>query len=257
MPIDIGGLAQGAAPYVTAGAQVAGDVFAYKGQQQTNASNAEQAQKQMEFQRDMSSTAYQRAVDDMRKAGLNPALAYQQGGASTPSGAAATMQNSAAALKGSAGAAAQTFQTVQQQAAATKQIEANTNLTDAQTRQLNIESADRLRELQTRIAATSTNAQSLNTLREFQSRNLNTDLDFKVQSFATRLEQLKQDINNSMASARDTTATATLKELAQPDARNAAKAAMNWYGRNLTPYLTNARQTGQALTSFVPAIKLF
>lgn len=54
---------------------------------EANAASAQQAEKQMQFQEEMSSSAYQRSMEDMRKAGLNPILAYSQGGASTPSGA--------------------------------------------------------------------------------------------------------------------------------------------------------------------------
>lgn len=43
------------------------------------------------FQREMSNTAYQRGMADMRSAGLNPMLAARIGGASTPPGAAASI----------------------------------------------------------------------------------------------------------------------------------------------------------------------
>lgn len=77
---------------------ITGGILGFVGQQQTNqknwdiaqaanAASAEQAQRQMDFQERMRSTQYQTAIEDMKKAGLNPMLAYTQGGAGTPSGA--------------------------------------------------------------------------------------------------------------------------------------------------------------------------
>ena len=67
----------------------------YKGQGEANetnlaiareatAANMAAAKNQMDFQERMSNTAYQRAREDMEKAGINPMLMAQQGGASSP-----------------------------------------------------------------------------------------------------------------------------------------------------------------------------
>lgn len=53
--------------------------------------NSTEAMKNREWQEQMSNTAYQRAVEDMKKAGLNPILTFQNGGASTPGGSAGTI----------------------------------------------------------------------------------------------------------------------------------------------------------------------
>lgn len=58
-------------------------------QQIVNQFNMNEAQKNRDFQERMSNTAYQRAFSDMRSAGLNPYLAYNQGGSSSPSGSSA------------------------------------------------------------------------------------------------------------------------------------------------------------------------
>lgn len=63
------------------------------GQRDTNQANAQMAAEQMGFQERMSNTSYVRAVADMKSAGLNPMLAYSQGGASTPGGQTAVMGN--------------------------------------------------------------------------------------------------------------------------------------------------------------------
>nr|QJB20505.1 MAG: DNA pilot protein [Microvirus sp.] len=75
----------------------------YMSGRDTNAANAAMAQRQMEFQsaenqKEMADTQYQRGVKDLKKAGLNPMLAYSNGGAAAPSGvtsagASAVMEN--------------------------------------------------------------------------------------------------------------------------------------------------------------------
>lgn len=63
--------------------------------------NSAEALANREWQEHMSSTAYQRAVEDMKKAGLNPILAFANGGASTPSGSAGTISGASMGLASS------------------------------------------------------------------------------------------------------------------------------------------------------------
>jgi hypothetical protein len=56
--------------------------------------NSAEAAANRAWQEKMSNTSYQRAKADMEKAGLNPILAYAQGGASTPTGAHGTIGQS-------------------------------------------------------------------------------------------------------------------------------------------------------------------
>lgn len=79
---------------ISAAGSLAGGMMSSAGQSAANASNqqfnSQQAQYQREWEQNMSSTAYRRGMEDMKAAGLNPILAYSQGGASTPSGASAS-----------------------------------------------------------------------------------------------------------------------------------------------------------------------
>lgn len=92
--IGIPMLAGGAAGYASGGPWgAAGGALGALGGMDQNAASAKAARDMMEFQERMSSTAYQRAMKDMRLAGLNPILAGTVGGASTPSGAMPNVVN--------------------------------------------------------------------------------------------------------------------------------------------------------------------
>lgn len=79
----------------TIGSALIGANSSAKAQASANQANAQLSQNQMDFQERMSSTAHQREVEDLRKAGLNPILSAN-GGASSPAGSSATMVSTGA-----------------------------------------------------------------------------------------------------------------------------------------------------------------
>lgn len=82
----------------SAAGSAVGGIASYFGQKSANEANKKMSREQMQFQERMSSTAWQRGVADMKKAGINPMLAVSQGGASSPSGATSVSQSETAGI---------------------------------------------------------------------------------------------------------------------------------------------------------------
>ncbi len=120
-------------PAIIGGATAIGaGVLSGLGQERADKRNIALAREQMRFQERMSGTAYQRAVSDMKLAGINPMLAYAQGGASSPSGQTARTED----VIGPAVSTAMSMMRMKKELklldAQTYKTEAEGNLTDVQ-----------------------------------------------------------------------------------------------------------------------------
>ena len=112
----------------------AGGYIDDSGTRSQNKAAKTEAQGTQDFQERMSSTAYQRSMADMKKAGLNPILAYKQGSASTPGGVTPPVLNEMAGRANSA-------RTVNKNVAEIKEINARKKNVEAETRLKNTTSA--------------------------------------------------------------------------------------------------------------------
>jgi len=121
-------------------AVIAAAASAYGAHRQNKAAE-EAANRQMEFQQQMSDTSYQRQIADLQAAGINPMLVSKLGGASSPAGAMPQFTN-----VGSAGVQGfREFSAGVSSAAQAEQLEAQTGLTKTQEKQVEA-ATDKIRE---------------------------------------------------------------------------------------------------------------
>lgn len=88
--------------------------------------------RQMDFQKETLQHQYQWGMEDMKKAGLNPILAYKQGGAGSASGSSYTPQNVGSAAVSGASTAQSSALATRSQDLQLENIAADTSLKHAQ-----------------------------------------------------------------------------------------------------------------------------
>lgn len=203
---------------IPAVASLAGGLFGMQGQTDTNQANARQAQLNRDFQERMSNTAHQRAVADLKAAGLNPALAYQNSGASSPSGSTATMQSAPGAGISAANSAGTLAANLKKIGAETDQITAHTNIAQGK---YQFEAALLMNQVEREAALTQV---------------------FKDPRWVARhVAQLEADLDLTETHARAGRAGAEHTELGLQELRNNMEKAQTWFGRKVSPWLGDAK----------------
>lgn len=184
------------------GGSLLSGIFGSSAQKKANKTNIQLQKNQLDWQERMSNTEWQRGVADMKAAGMNPMLAFSQGGASTPNVSAAHVIPEDAWAKSAQSATATALQ-----ALTLKQQEANIQLTNAQTEKT---LADAKTAGVTSSLATARQEQELANLRaeyrriiesedltRWQRQQIEDMLPAMLVNLTTQTEKLRQDTSAS------------------------------------------------------------
>jgi len=207
---------------------------------------AGQAAREMGFQERMSNTSYQRAVQDLNSAGLNPMLSLMKGGASTPNGAMGT--SGAASGASASGSMGQTHTATMQPALAqaintgmaAARLESDLKTQEAD-RDLIKANADKVR--QETVTSSASAGQMVASTQKIkhetalvlaQYDNARQELH-KLQSDTARSEFIREKLQP--LEERLMSLQATLSALEVPGMQNRASAAGTWWGKNVSPYI--------------------
>ncbi|QXP08228.1 MAG: DNA pilot protein [Arizlama microvirus] len=219
------------------------DLTGVSSAKKANQQNIEQAQIARDWEERMSNTAYQRGTADMLKAGLNPMLAYSQGGASTPATSAVSVQQE---MPGGVMGAGQKLMGMNLQKQQAAQVQAQTALTQASTAKVAAETEsttiDNVLKAPDQLYAMENSADRRG---KFASDAKRAEAEAneavqRVKNLVTQWENGKQDLEQKKAIMEAVTAAAKadsmLKMLAIPEAQGGAKfyestGETNWWGK--------------------------
>lgn len=129
------------------GAAAIGAVSSALGQRSANKATAASTDKQLQFQKESAQNSYLWATQDMKRAGINPMLAYQRGGASALSGASYNAQNVMGGATRDAVSAAVTALAAKRQKTEITNIKADTKKKDQEYQVLYGESIKKSKEV--------------------------------------------------------------------------------------------------------------
>lgn len=207
--------------------------------------SAEQAGISRQWQEKMRATQYQTAVQDMKAAGLNPMLAYHQGGAGTPQGAMAQSSAASTPTRGADLSALQTASQIRQIEAQTRNIEADTqNKLDENPNIKGIQGIQHATINNLEAQARSAHAYSDLTLYQqkqisqiitnMQQELTNMRLQGELISEEALLTHARRFLTKEMT--KDVAVNRVLSQLDIPKAVNEAMAQFSTYMREIAPY---------------------
>lgn len=231
-----------ASALVPIGAELIGGAFSAFGAERQNREARRATARQMEFQERMARNAYQYATEDMRAAGLNPLLAYSQGGASTPGGSTYQPQNVLAGAGAGISRGAAT-------ALATRRLKKEIDATDAL---IDLQKAQRTKTFQ------ETAESSSRTQQNFQNMQLTAqDIILRKADIDKRLNETERLKIQNAISRYGIEGAAALAERAQTDKMYAASdegKTMIWIGNALKDLGLSGDEVVKALSRLIPNI---